>query len=433
MPNHDSHAVESLQTESVSQTTSSNDEDRLNKDKEPPAFYAVAFYPYSALGEEPAFAIASLDGRSWICRPAVDHSDVDDPAKDIDVLNLFRDEEPDERYNALCWSKEHLSGTPLLCLAGEKGKIKVLDALTGKLQKTFVGHGAPILALATHPVTPRFIASASEDFTVRLWDVDLDDENLACVLMCAGGAHRAGVIDIAFHSTGRFLLSCGFDHQVNMWALPNLLDGTLERDNVTVIHFPHFSTREVHTHRVDWNSVDFYGDLIVSRAMEENCIRIWRIHGFEALTVMSEPSRYSAPAPTPGKSATRSAFGKGLTILLTLDCPNSDPWFLRFGLFNRPPQRTALAMGNVTSEIFFWDLQDVEQGRVSSVDTLNGQRVIGSPIQKHTPQNILNPSHSRGKLEVEWSNVTWSRDGKWCVAVGNRGSIAVMKGREGGT
>ncbi len=74
----------------------------------------------------------------------------------------------------------------------------------------------------------------------------------------------------AFHGTGRYILSGGQDHIVNMvcsyslcsrayqeitrfqWTLPEIPYNQVESQRPIVVHFPHFSTSEVHSNIVDW-------------------------------------------------------------------------------------------------------------------------------------------------------------------------------------
>jgi serine/threonine protein kinase/WD40 repeat protein len=59
----------------------------------------------------------------------------------------------------------------LLAAAGEDGVIRLLDAITGRLVRTLVGHGAAISTLAWQP-RGKALASGGADGTARLWDTD---------------------------------------------------------------------------------------------------------------------------------------------------------------------------------------------------------------------------------------------------------------------
>ena len=51
--------------------------------------------------------------------------------------------------------------------------------------------------LATSPISPSILASASEDHSLRLWNLSSEHENEPCVAILAGeGGHKAGVLAV---------------------------------------------------------------------------------------------------------------------------------------------------------------------------------------------------------------------------------------------
>lgn len=82
--------------------------------------------------------------------------------------------------------------------------------------------------------------------------------------------YTALLIVKAFHGTGQYILSGGQDHVVNLvcfhalcsstyqeitrskWKLPEVPYDYLETQKPIVVHYPHFSTSEVHSNIVDW-------------------------------------------------------------------------------------------------------------------------------------------------------------------------------------
>jgi hypothetical protein len=74
----------------------------------------------------------------------------------------------------------------------------------------------------------------------------------------------------AFHGTGRYILSGGQDHIVNLvcihvlcsstyqeitrskWTLPEVPYDYIKTQKPIVVHYPHFSTSDVHSNIVDW-------------------------------------------------------------------------------------------------------------------------------------------------------------------------------------
>jgi WD40 repeat protein len=61
--------------------------------------------------------------------------------------------------------------------AGAFGEVKLLDAATGQVRTTFLGHAAPAFALA-FSADGQTLVSAGEDGTVKFWDVNLKPEPL---------------------------------------------------------------------------------------------------------------------------------------------------------------------------------------------------------------------------------------------------------------
>jgi polycomb protein EED len=208
----------------------------------------------------------------------------------------------------------------------------------------------------------------------------------------------------AFHGTGRYILSGGQDHVVNLvcfhalqsstyqeiirskWTLPEVPYDYIETQKPIVVHYPHFSTSEVHSNIVDWfvilqhtgsyqciddDSVAFHGDLILSKAFNEHCIVLWQITGFDSSS--SLPDQSSAPANYSNKRGTRSAFSrssgapdgpKQYARLLQFDVPGCLEFYMRFSLYS--PLSTGvthrtLAICNSRSKVFFWDLSRLEE------------------------------------------------------------------------
>lgn len=210
--------------------------------------------------------------------------------------------------------------------------------------------------LATSPDNPRVIASASDDTTVRIWSLDAAHAKQPCLCLLGGEGHSWSLLSAAFHTTGRYLLSAGHDQVVNLWTLPDL--PTHHVDAPLVVHYPHFSTSEVHYGLID--CVAFYGDLILSRACHEEKIVLWRIEGFNSEDPPPSPS--SAPTAHDQSRTTRSAFAPPTTTpsqwmrLLQFETKNCGvQFFLRFSLHHVHDQHPILCFCNAKNEIMMWD------------------------------------------------------------------------------
>ncbi|MBF2020549.1 MAG: WD40 repeat domain-containing protein [Hydrococcus sp. C42_A2020_068] len=98
----------------------------------------------------------------------------------------------------------------------QRSYIKIWNLLTGKLQRTLLGHKQPIRALAISPwengSDRYFIASGSHK--IKLWDLHTGESFQTLF------GHRAWVYAIALSADGQFLLSGSEDRSIRIWRLP---------------------------------------------------------------------------------------------------------------------------------------------------------------------------------------------------------------------
>lgn len=246
-----------------------------------------------------------------------------------------------------------------------------MESDTHLQDRSLYGHGKGVNDLAVSPLSENIIASAAEDYTIRLWNIHPDFARQPCVAIFAGEGHRQPILACHFHPNGRWMLSSGLDTAICLWAVPSPQE--LERDNYDdhvdpkVVYYPQFHSTEVHANYID--NVVFYGDLILSRSAKDqtdktvdNNIILWKIDGFDS----EEDPPEEPPIPSPGV-CTRSSFphserSRGFQRLLTFEILHTGRFYLRFGLLYQPDMRPILAMGNERSKYHFWDLQKLEEG-----------------------------------------------------------------------
>lgn len=234
------------------------------------------------------------------------------------------------------------------------------------------GHGKAINDLQVSPLSPDILVSASEDLTVRIWNLSPKHEKQPCRAILGGQGHPQPLLTLDFHPNGRWLLTGAMDTAVALWAVPSLEElDSIDNIEPTLHPYPYFISSEIHTNFVD--CVKWYGDCILSRAarneddggdaaMKQNEIILWIIDGFDS----SMPHPEHPPIPYPGRY-TLSAFphsdrSRGFDRLLTFDTKDTARFYLRFGLLHEPNMRPVLVMGNTRSKFFFWDLQKCEEG-----------------------------------------------------------------------
>ncbi|KAF3767864.1 WD40 repeat-like protein, partial [Cryphonectria parasitica EP155] len=352
-------------------------------------FFDVKFYPYDPVGSDPIFAAVSKK-HVVICR-LVQAADNVNPCE---VIRVIRDDDQEALNCSCCWSKEAETDRALLCVAGRDAKIKVYNVRDGKLHTTLVGHGGEINDLATSPDNPRIIASASDDTTVRLWSLEPVHARQPCVCLLGGEGHSWSLLSAAFHNTGRYLLSAGHDQVINLWTIPELPEEHV--DTPLVVHYPHFSTSEVHYGLID--CVAFYGDLILSRACHEEKIVLWRIEGFDSEDPPPPPS--TAPTAHDQTRMTRSAFAPANASsqwqrLLQFETKNCGvQFFLRFSLHHVDRQHPILCFCNARNEIMWWDMMRL----TAYQDFINSLCVPGvGPDARSAKPSWLLPAHHKSK------------------------------------
>lgn len=371
--------------------------DADNPDTAHNVFWDVKFYPYDTdPNARPVFALANRTSL-LVCRIDQDkHREQE--INILRALSISSGETFDEDFVSLAWSYLEPE-QPLLIGGGDSGLLRVFDVQRGDLDATLIGHGrGTINDLATHPIYPWIVASASQDTSIRIWDLRrwTSRHQPQCVVICGHGhGHSESVLSVSWHDNGRYLITGAHDHRICVWTIPDLSpESTFWNEissaqrkrssaEVRIIYFPHFTTSAVHMNVVD--CVRFYGDTIFSKAAEEHKIVWWSITGFNS----------DAPPPDPVLAPkmeeyldTRNGFTRSNTIdsaevqhlttkeiykdmlpytrLLEFQADDCEPFFIRFGLLKPSSQfpniHPMLAIGNTKSQVFFWNLHALEIG-----------------------------------------------------------------------
>ncbi|KAJ9649059.1 WD domain protein [Coniosporium apollinis] len=97
--------------------------------------------------------------------------------------------------------------------ASADATIKIWDAKTGRLEHTLEGHLAGISTIAWSPDSTT-LASGSDDKSIRLWDVDKGKAHPVPLL-----GHHNYVYSLAFSPKGNMLVSGSYDEAVFIWDI----------------------------------------------------------------------------------------------------------------------------------------------------------------------------------------------------------------------
>lgn len=208
---------------------------------------------------------------------------------------------------------------------------------TGKLIKTLDGHSDGVLSVAFSPCG-RFLASGSEDNTVKLWELP---DALAVRTI---PAHEGDVTSVAFFPDGKSLVSASRDKTVKVWDAADL----------TGRHV--FGAHESAVNRA---AVSKDGAVIVSAA-DDGTIRFWSDKNGSLLsTLKPDLGDVKALALSPD-GALIAAGGTELKFLLFTDGAllkvNSDYIYgVRNLAFSPNGKRLAAALG-MDKKLELWDL-----------------------------------------------------------------------------
>jgi WD40 repeat protein len=112
------------------------------------------------------------------------------------------------------WSEQYLTFSPdgqtLTTGWGRSGEVRLRDAATGKLLRTFRGHKDAVTALAFSHDGKR-LASGGADRTVLVWKLADEGERVAY------RGHTAEIASVNFSPDGKALVSAGRDRTVRIW------------------------------------------------------------------------------------------------------------------------------------------------------------------------------------------------------------------------
>ncbi|KAL7536498.1 hypothetical protein ACHAXR_007203 [Thalassiosira sp. AJA248-18] len=260
------------------------------------------------------------------------------------------------------------NGPPLLCLAGTRGVIKVIDTYRRCLFMTLSGHGNDITDLKFSPTNEWLLLSSSKDDSIRLWNLQ---RGVNVAVFTGHNGHRGQVLSVSWHLSGTKFASCGMDNMIKLWKV---FDGDKEKGkgghveaalkkSFSVIpddwdqnengreqvcqtkkfgtvfqQFPYFSTNKAHNNYVD--CVQFVGDLILSKSVSNKVI-LWKpLFNNEEDNKMTTYTTHRVPS--------------SILFLREFKLEHCDSWYVRFD--SPSPYHQLLALGNQKGEVKVWKI-----------------------------------------------------------------------------
>ncbi|KAL9649440.1 hypothetical protein ABK040_016222 [Willaertia magna] len=141
--------------------------------------------------------------------------------KKLQVIHKILDSGLNSESELYCIKWGVFKGKDILAVGGDRPfvniyEIQILENEEVKIQMLghLLGHGNCVNCICFHPDMNGLILTGSSDFSIRLWDLNLNFETVAIFQ-----GHLAGVISLSFHRSGKYFVSGGMDNTCRVYEI----------------------------------------------------------------------------------------------------------------------------------------------------------------------------------------------------------------------
>jgi WD40 repeat protein len=210
----------------------------------------------------------------------------------------------------------------LLASASEDTTVRLWDVLIGTTTHVFRGHGAGVLTAAFNP-DGTLLASGSKDKTIRIWDVKSGE--LVRTLL----GHAGSVTSVVFNHQGTELISGSEDKSIRVWDISSGKQVSQIRAGDPVNSIALGGGGQI---------VSSLGDRTGSRLASGPAIRLWDLNSSRAVAAIETPGRNTAVSAAYSPDGTR--------IIAALTNGTAGIWKTTTGKLIKTIQTSGSGVGN---------------------------------------------------------------------------------------
>lgn len=183
-----------------------------------PDLFGCAFNPYADPEDDQMVAIAGADGINVYNIP-LDTNRIDH-VWGCSFGKVPKHNKSESLYT-VAWAydtfeAEHGRNPYKLVTGGAGSHLYVIDFKTKAIENHLLSFGGEINDIRVCPSNSNIVATACSDESVRIHHI----RNQSPLITCGGlRTHMGAILSVDWHSSGDYIVSCGFDHQILKWDL----------------------------------------------------------------------------------------------------------------------------------------------------------------------------------------------------------------------